>query len=98
MKPSPAGIATFVVSDFFKAHPSLDARALRDELAHRIETALRGVVGEEREACAETCDARRVLWASTEEKAGIPEELRREGRDRSNEAAYLADAIRARAR
>jgi len=98
MKPSPARIAAFVAGDFLKAHPSLDAQALRDELAHRIETALRGAIGEEREACAVLCDARRMLWASTEEKSGNPEELRREGRARSNEAAYLADAIRARAR
>ena len=98
MKPSPATVAAFVASDFLKTHPSLDAQALRDELAHRIETALRGAIREEREACAALCDNRRILWTSTEEKRGTPEELRREGRARSNEAAYLADAIRARGR
>jgi hypothetical protein len=98
MKPSPATVAAFVAGDFFKANPSLDAHALQDELVNRIETALRGAVREEREACAVLCDARRTLWTSTEEKGSTPQELRREARARSNEAAYLADAIRARGR
>ncbi|OFX19476.1 MAG: hypothetical protein A2V77_23890 [Anaeromyxobacter sp. RBG_16_69_14] len=87
--------ALFVANDFFKAHPELGA-ALRGELTMRIETALRAVVREERESCAVQCDSRRALWQGTEEKPSAPAHARAEARARANEAAYLADAIRAR--
>lgn len=89
-------IAAFVASDFLKAHPSLDSQTLRGDLALRIETALRAAIEEEREECARVCDLRTALWTSTEGKARIPEQVRRDALARSNEAAYLADAIRAR--
>jgi hypothetical protein len=88
-------VAWFVVGDFFKAHSGLDA-ALRGEMALRIETVLKSGARGEREACAVLCDSRRALWQATEEKPTTPAHARDEARARANEAAYLADAIRAR--
>jgi hypothetical protein len=88
-------VASFLVADLCRAVPGLDAGS-RGDLAVRIETALRAVLGEEREACAALCEARRALWQATEEKPGSPASLRAEARARANEAAVLADAIRAR--
>ena len=96
MTPTLDVVAGFVASDFLKDHPELDARALRGELAVRVETALRTIAREEREAFAGLCDSRRALWQSTDEKPNAPAQLRAEARARANEAAYLADAIRAR--
>jgi hypothetical protein len=88
-------VAAFMVADFFKAHPGLDA-GLREELTARAETVLRATVRGEREACAALCESRRGLWQATEEKPSGPAHARAEARARANEAAYLADAIRAR--
>jgi hypothetical protein len=89
-------VAAFVASDFLKRHPGLDSPRLRAELALRIETALRAAVEEEREQCGTLCEARAALWTATEAKPGIPEHARRDALARSNEATYLADAIRSR--
>jgi hypothetical protein len=89
-------VAAFAASDFLKGHPGLDSQALRGELALRIETALRAAVEEEREECARLCDAHSALWTPTKGKAALPEQVRRDALARSNEAASLADAIRAR--
>ena len=91
-------VAAFVASDFLRGHPGLDSQTLRGELALRIETALRAAVEEERDECARVCDLRTALWTSTEGKARIPEQVRRDALARSNEATYLADAVRARRR
>lgn len=88
-------VAGFVAHDFFKAHPELDSHALQQELAVLVETALRSTSREERESCASLCDSRRDLWMSTEGQPTTPAQLRVEARARANEAAYLADAIRA---
>jgi len=92
----PLGVAaTFLVADLCKAAPGLDAGS-RGELTVRVETALRAIVREERAACAALCQARQAMWQATEERAGAPAQLRAEARARANEAAVLADAIRAR--
>jgi len=63
-----------------------------EEIAVRIEIALRV----EREECASICDHREQLWRNTEESAEKPPHLRGEARQRSIEAAWIGDAIRAR--
>jgi hypothetical protein len=93
MKPGPSVVARFVADDFFAAfdpHASADARM---SLATRIETALHAAIAEERSECAELCDKRADLWQRTET---TPSPLRAEARPRSVEAAFIADAIRAR--
>ena len=92
---SPAVLARLTVDDFRRYAPDL-SKAAALNLLHRIETALRTAVRQEREACTGLCQERQALWASTEERAGTPAPLRQEARARSNEAAWLADAIRAR--
>lgn len=90
------GTAAFIAHDFLKAHPELAAEALRPELAALVETALRSVVRQERELCAAACDSRKELWSRTEANLNAPAQLRAEARARANEAAVIADAIRAR--
>ncbi|HEY1334452.1 MAG TPA: hypothetical protein VGF31_09370, partial [Myxococcaceae bacterium] len=63
---------------------------------HQIETSLRTAVRQERQACVAECERRRVLWAGTEDRSGTPSSLRTEARFRGNEAAVLADVLRAR--
>ena len=62
-----------------------------------METALRTAVRQERLACVAECERRRTLWAETEDRSSTPPSLRTEARFRANEAAVLADALRARA-
>ena len=88
-------IAAMTARDVLRAHPTLGP-AGAEELAHRIETALRTVVREERRGCVAECERRRALWTETEEKPSTPPSLRTEARFRGNEAAVLADALRAR--
>ena len=95
-EPSLTSIAAMTARDVLRAHPALGAEGAED-LAHRIETALRTAVRQERLACAAECDRRRTLWSQTEERAATPPSLRSEARCRGNEAAVLADALRARA-
>ena len=92
---SPEALARFLSEDFRRAHPGV-TEAMAQELAVRVETALRVVVRDEREACVAECERRRALWTGTEEKAETPAPLRVEARARANEAALLADALRAR--
>ncbi|HYG69976.1 MAG TPA: hypothetical protein VD838_20040 [Anaeromyxobacteraceae bacterium] len=92
---SPEALARFLSEDFRRAHPEL-TEAMAQDLAVRLETALRVAIRDEREACAAECERRRALWAATEEKAETPAQLRAEARARANEAALLADALRAR--
>ncbi len=92
---APAALARLTAEEFRRSGPALSEGATAD-LAHRIETALRTALLSEREACADLCRQRRELWGSTEERPGVPDPLRQEARARSNEAAWLEDAIRAR--
>ena len=94
-EPSLASIAAMTARDVLRAHPGLgDAGA--EDLAHRIETALRTAVRQERLACVGECERRRTLWAETEDRSSTPPSLRTEARSRGNEAAVLADTLRAR--
>ena len=90
-----AALARLTVDETLRSGPALPDGAAAD-LAHRIETALRTALLHEREACADLCRQRRELWGSAEERPGAPAPLRQETRARSNEAAWLEDAIRAR--
>ncbi|MGZ3444807.1 MAG: hypothetical protein ACXWLG_04280 [Myxococcaceae bacterium] len=90
-----AAIARLIAADTLQAHPPLGGRGAED-LRHRLETALRTAVREERLACAAECERRRTLWTETEERSSTPSGLRAEARCRANEAAVLADAIRTR--
>jgi len=91
-----ASVALMTARDVLRAHPALGAAGAED-LAHRIETALRTAVRQERLGCIDECERRRTLWSETEDRAGTPPSLRAEARFRGNEAAVLADALRARA-
>lgn|SRR5574342_393902 len=91
---SPAALARLTADEFRRDGPGLTEAAAAD-LAHRVETALRAALIHEREACADLCRRRRELWGSAE-GPGAPAPLRQEARARSNEAAWLEDAIRAR--
>jgi hypothetical protein len=94
-EPSLAAIAVMTARDVLRAHPGLGAAGAED-LAHRIETALRTAVRQERLACVAECEHRRALWAGTEDRSSTPPSLRSEARFRGNEASVLADALRAR--
>ena len=89
-------LAGMIAADLLRAHPALGPRGAED-LAHRVETALRTAVRQERLACVAECERRRTLWTETEERSATPPSLRTEARFRANEAAVLADALRSRA-
>jgi hypothetical protein len=93
---SPEAVSRFVAEDFRRAHPLAVTAAMAQELAVRLETALRSAIGEERDACILECTRRHELWNAYEERTGVPSQLRVEARARANEAALLADALRAR--
>jgi hypothetical protein len=93
---SPATLAQVVAEDFGRAHAVIVTDEVRSELAVRIETALRTSVRHERSACVELCTRRYDLWSAYEDRSGIPSDFRVEARARANEAAHLADALRAR--
>jgi hypothetical protein len=93
--PSLAAIAAMTARDVLRAHPGLGPAGAED-LAHRIETALRTATRQERLACVDACERRRTLWAETEDRSSTPPSLRAEARYRGNEAAVLADMLRAR--
>jgi hypothetical protein len=90
-----AAVAAMTARDVLRAHPGLGASGAED-LAHRLETALRTAVRQERLACVAECERRKALWTGTEERSATPPSLRTEARFRANEAAVLADALRAR--
>jgi hypothetical protein len=93
---SPAAIARFVSDDFGRAHAPGLTEEIRGELAVRIEMVLTTAIRNERSACAAECARRHDLWSSYEDRAESPSALRGEARARANEAAHLADALRAR--
>ena len=67
---------------------------MRDDLAGRVERALREALIVGRQDAAALCRERQALWVTTEASPTSTELLRAEARSRANEAAYLADAIR----
>ncbi|HZJ53203.1 MAG TPA: hypothetical protein VFD38_03615 [Myxococcaceae bacterium] len=90
-----AAVAAMTARDVLRAHPRLGPEGAED-LAHRLETALRAAVRQERLACVAECERRKSLWTETEERSATPPSLQTEARYRGNEAAVLADALRAR--
>jgi hypothetical protein len=90
---SPEVLATIVAERFADSHGGVISAAMREDLARRVERALREALAADRRAAAALCLARQSLWVATEAKATTPEPLRAEARSRANEAAYLADAI-----
>ena len=90
-----SALAGMIAADLLRMHPALGARGAED-LALRVETALGTAVRQERRACVAECERRRTLWTETEERPATPPSLRTEARFRANEAAVLADALRAR--
>lgn len=70
-----AAIARLIAADILRAHPPLGSGGAED-LRHRLETALRTAVREERLACAAECERRRTLWTETEQRASTPPGLR----------------------
>jgi hypothetical protein len=90
---SPEVLATVVAAEVAEAHQPQITEALRDDLAARIETALRRMARQERQACIALCHQRHAMWEATENRSTISEPLRQEARFRCNEAAVIADAI-----
>ncbi|HVP59502.1 MAG TPA: hypothetical protein VMT11_02995 [Myxococcaceae bacterium] len=90
-----ATLARMIAADVLRARPAIGATGT-DAIAQLLETALRTAVRQERLACVAECERRRDLWTGTEERADAPPSLRAEARFRANEAAVLADALRAR--
>jgi hypothetical protein len=93
---SPRELAVLIAEDFARTDAELTMRA-RQALAHRIETGLRTAARHERLACIELCERRHALWTATEDRPDTPPSLRAEARARGNEAAVIADALKARA-
>jgi hypothetical protein len=89
----PEVLATVVAEKFGDAYGGVVNAVMREDLARRVERALREAIAADRKAAAALCLDRQALWVATEAKATTPEPLRAEARSRANEAAYLADAI-----
>jgi len=90
---SPEVLATIVAEQFGDSYGAVINAVMREDLARRVERALREAVAADRKAAAALCLERQSLWVATEAKATTPDHLRAEARSRANEAAYLADAI-----
>jgi hypothetical protein len=90
---SPEVLATVVAEAFGDAYGGLITAVMREDLATRVERAIRAALATERKAIAGVCLERQALWSATESRPTTPEPLRSEARSRANEAAYLADAI-----
>ena len=90
---SPEVLATVVAAEVAEAHQPAVTEAMRDDLAARIETVLRRMARQERDACIALCRQRHAMWESTEGRSTISEPLRQESRSRANEAAVIADAL-----
>jgi hypothetical protein len=91
---APEVLATIVAEKFGDSYGGIINAVMREDLARRIERALREALAADRNAVAALCLERQALWVATEARAGTTEPLRAEARSRANEAAYLADAIR----
>lgn len=92
---SPEVLATIVAETFGDSYGGVIDAAMREDLARRVERALRQALAADRKAAAAVCLERQALWASAEARPTTPEPLRVEARCRANEAAYLADALQA---
>lgn len=92
---SPEVLATVVAEQFGDAHGEVVSALMREDLARRLERAVREAVVAARRGAAELCRERQALWTATEALPATSEPLRAEARARANEAAYLADAIEA---
>ena len=90
---SPEVLATVVAEKFGDSYGGVINAMMREDLARRVERALREAVVADRKAAAALCLERQALWVATEARPTSPEPLRAEARSRANEAAYLADAI-----
>lgn len=90
---SPEVLAIVVAEKFGDACGGMINAAMRDDLAGRVERALREAIVADRKMVAALCRERQALWVSTEARPTSTDLLRAEARSRANEAAYLADAI-----
>jgi|GEM_PF-441229 len=90
---SPEVLATVVAEQFGDAHGGVVTPRMREDLARRLERALRDAMVAARKAAADLCRERQALWIDTEARPGTSELLHAEARARANEAAYLADAL-----
>jgi hypothetical protein len=90
---SPEVLATIVAEQFGDSYGGVINAAMRDDLARRVERALREALVADRKVVAALCLERQALWVATEAGPTTPAPLRIEARSRANEAAYLADAI-----
>lgn len=93
---SPEVLATVVAERFGDSHGGVINAVMREDLADRVERAIREALAADRKAVAALCAERQALWVATESRPNTPEPLRAEARSRANEAAYLADAIQSR--
>ncbi len=90
---SPEVLATIVAETFGDSYGGFINAVMREDLARRVERALRDALAADRKAAAALCLEREALWVATEARPSTPEPLRAEARSRANEAAFLADAI-----
>jgi hypothetical protein len=90
---SPEVLATIVAEQFGDAHGDVVGNLMREDLARRLERALRDAMVAARQGAAALCRERQTLWVATEARSATSELLRAEARARANEAVYLADAI-----
>jgi hypothetical protein len=90
---SPEVLAIVVAEKFGDSYGAIINAAMREDLAGRVERALREAIVADRKVVAALCHDRQALWMTTEALPTSTEHLRAEARSRANEAAYLADAI-----
>ena len=91
---SPEVLAIVVAEKFADLYGGVINAAMREDLACRVEHALREALIADRKVAAALCLERHALWVTTEGRPASTDLLREEARSRANEAAYLADAIR----
>jgi hypothetical protein len=90
---TPEVLAVVVAEKFGDSYGGTITAVMREDLARRVERALRDALVADRKALAALCLQRQALWVAAEARPTTPEPLRAEARSRANEAAYLADAI-----
>ncbi len=90
---SPEVLAIVVAEKFGDSYGAIINAAMRDDLADRVERALREALVADRKVAAALCRERQALWVATEARPTSTDPLRAEARSRANEAAYLADTI-----
>jgi hypothetical protein len=90
---TPEVLATIVAEKFGDSYGGVINAVMREDLARRVERAVREALATDRKAVAALCLERQALWVATEARPSTTEPLRAEARSRANEAAYLADAI-----